>query len=316
MPRLTDSVQRPTTLLTVKKTKATANIYNVNAERGELIMMTDDDGLLTGDLRVATANTNPLADQTVPFYPIGSIIYYAGTNQPSGWLFCNGSVYSKSLYSELFNYLGNEYSANATHFRVPDYTNSKTNLMQGGLFVRNLNPGFPTGNPNLPDYIENKYDYNQKGDYNVAPIAINREFGTIQYESYPYHNHDLITGNTGFTNEVHSHKYFGAEGSTNGVALGNTNKYAGELSQLMARSGIGTTDSGGDPSARIIPPGSPLSPTGQEYEIGSHVHTGWIGHGQSISSNLHNTFHSTSNNFNNVGETQPKNYSVYFCIKY
>lgn len=382
MPRLSDSLQRPTTLLTLKKSKESLISY-VSAARGQLILMTDAAGTLNGEMRVSSGSSKPGLDQygnpitlsiTAPVYPVGSIIYFAGPEPPAGWLFCNGAVLRRDLYSELSDFLDahlptSEFYVSPTHFKLPDYTNSH-NYNQGGLFIRNLNEGGPYGNTVAPDWYEhNEYDYYQKGEYKTTMSFIDRQFGSIQQEKYHHHNHNYITANTanltsiltGETGEVHSHRYFGTEGATNGIQLGNLNSQGVGKIAIIARSDIGTTDHGADTPVRAFPinpninaanPGTdpkvhdfnvaatiPMPPpTGQEFNIGEHLHVGWIGFGTGYTANLHNTFHhtannvnnqqyiitssnnyifdQTANNFNNMRETQPKNYSVLFCIKY
>jgi len=359
-----------------------------SASQGQIILMTDAAGTLNGEIRVASSNTVNGYDATstppgapiklsltAPTYPVGSIIYYAGPIPPAGWLFCNGAVLRKDLYQELAIFLGannpaSEFWVSLTHFKLPDYTNSN-NSNQGGLFIRNLNPAGPYGNTTAPDWIEyNEYDYFQKGQYKTTHSLINREFGTIQQEKYHYHNHDYITSNTanvtdiltGETGEVHSHKYFGAEGATNGIQLGNLNSQGVGKIAIIARSDIATTDYGADTPVREFPinphinaanPGTdpkihdfniaaatpPPSTTGQEFPVGQHIHVGWVGYGSNpySANTLHHTYHHTANNvnnsqyvvtssgtyfnpaannFNDMRETQPKNYSVLFCIKY
>lgn len=47
-----------------------------------------------------------LANATTSIVPIGEIKAFYGNNIPSGWLECNGSQFSSSLYPSLYNFLG------------------------------------------------------------------------------------------------------------------------------------------------------------------------------------------------------------------
>ncbi|MBA4387355.1 MAG: hypothetical protein C0404_05200 [Verrucomicrobia bacterium] len=62
--------------------------------------------------------------------PPGSIMAYAGTNVPSGWLLCNGAAVSRVAYTNLFATLGTNYGAGdgSTTFNLP---NMKTRLASG-----------------------------------------------------------------------------------------------------------------------------------------------------------------------------------------
>lgn len=60
--------------------------------------------------------------------PVGSIVAFAGTTQPNGWLFCNGQEVSRATYPELDAVIGTTYGAytngsggsGTTHLRLPD----------------------------------------------------------------------------------------------------------------------------------------------------------------------------------------------------
>ena len=57
--------------------------------------------------------------------PSGVISGYAGTTPPAGWLWCNGSLYSRTTYADLFAAIGTKWSAGdgSTTFGVPDSRN-------------------------------------------------------------------------------------------------------------------------------------------------------------------------------------------------
>lgn len=52
--------------------------------------------------------------------PVGSLQAYAGASAPTGWLLCNGTSYSTSVYPELFSVLGYTYGGSGANFNVPD----------------------------------------------------------------------------------------------------------------------------------------------------------------------------------------------------
>lgn len=61
-------------------------------------------------------------------FPTGSVMQYAGSTAPPGWLFCNGTAYSQTAYSGLFDVIGSTYNTHcgqsapaAGEFRVPNY---------------------------------------------------------------------------------------------------------------------------------------------------------------------------------------------------
>ena len=79
--------------------------------------------------------------------PTASVIAYAGSSAPSGWLFCDGASISRSTYSTLYAAIGTTYgSASGSTFSVPDLKgrviagkeSSDTRLTSGGS---NINGG-------------------------------------------------------------------------------------------------------------------------------------------------------------------------------
>jgi len=54
-------------------------------------------------------------------FPIGGIIQFGGETAPPGWLLCDGSSYSSSLYPSLYSVIGVKYGGvTGTSFNVPD----------------------------------------------------------------------------------------------------------------------------------------------------------------------------------------------------
>jgi microcystin-dependent protein len=66
--------------------------------------------------------------------PSGSIIPYAGTTEPAGFMLCNGRPLSRAAYPSLFNAIGTAYGIpDANTFRIPDFR---------GAFLRGVDGGF------------------------------------------------------------------------------------------------------------------------------------------------------------------------------
>lgn len=324
MPR-GSSIQKPTTLLTIKKLYEDTNVDDLT--RGEIVLIVDG-GYITGDMRIATGNspsTSKTTNKTVPFYPVGSIIYFAGSEPPDGFLVCNGASYKVVDYPELANFLRgiptyssayngvNPGSGSDATFRVPDYTAGNG---KGGLFIRNLNIGNALGgNTNLPDYqvqlgesTDGVSFNNTQGNLTNSIQTINRTFGSIQYEMYPVHDHPMNGGVTGATGENHVHHYFGAPGATNGHQIGYTylpSSINRTYTKLVTRHQYQFTDE---------------NIAAEDYAnsgvVGKHIHTGYLGFGQSYTDANSKTTHNTDSSYDNSTETRPINYSLLFCIKY
>lgn len=54
--------------------------------------------------------------------PAGSLQSFLGSNQPDGWLICNGQTVSKSAYGDLYAVVGDTFGADTDTFTLPDLT--------------------------------------------------------------------------------------------------------------------------------------------------------------------------------------------------
>lgn len=56
--------------------------------------------------------------------PVGSLMPYAGTTPPDGWLICDGSEISRTTYARLFSVIGTTYGAGDgnSSFNIPNYS--------------------------------------------------------------------------------------------------------------------------------------------------------------------------------------------------
>lgn len=171
-----------------------------------------------------TINTPSLIRNT----PVGSVISYAGTDIPKGWLECDGSSVSRVVYNPLFKSIGTTYgSVDDEHFNLPDLrSRSIIGVGQGsGLSNRTLG---------------------QKGG---------AETHTLTVAEMPSHTHTGTTDNNGThthsTNDPgHSHTWLnGLEGDDSGTG-GSYQEYTrapGSVTGVIATSTTGITiNSAGD----------------------------------------------------------------------
>ena len=96
--------------------------------------------------------------------PTGTVINYAGSTPPAGYLVCNGSLVSRVTYADLFTSIGTLYGAGngTTTFAVPDLR---------GQFIRGLDSG--------------------------ANVDAGRVLGSVQTDSLQQHGHVLYKGDGG-----------------------------------------------------------------------------------------------------------------------
>jgi microcystin-dependent protein len=107
--------------------------------------------------------------------PVGSVIAFAGSSSPSGWLLCQGQLISKTTYASLWAIIGDTYlngrSADASNFYIPDlrefyikgagqnYTYTKKYTYSGGNALATF-----LDQEVLPHY----HSYTDKGDGSVT----------------------------------------------------------------------------------------------------------------------------------------------------
>ncbi len=127
---------------------------------------------------VGIGNNNPTSELTVGgriedktgfLMPVGSIIPFAGSSTPKGWLFCDGSSIRRDIYSDLFNAIGNDWgSSDSISFNLPDLR---------GMFLR----GYSDLSANDPD--KNLRTAQQTGGNSGNNV------GSVQQDQVILHNH-------------------------------------------------------------------------------------------------------------------------------
>ena len=98
----------------------------INANAYSMVANTVVDGAITYAKLAPSAQTATV--------PPGAVIAFDGSVAPAGWLFCDGSAVSRTIYSALFGVIGiNHGSGDGTStFNLPDYR---------GRFLRGQNQG-------------------------------------------------------------------------------------------------------------------------------------------------------------------------------
>jgi microcystin-dependent protein len=96
-----------------------ANTLGVAAAGAEVLEVSADGLEVTGDLEVSGDLS---VDGVVGLLmPIGTIMPYAGSTEPTGFVFCDGTSYLRTAKAALFAVIGTTYgAADGTHFNVPD----------------------------------------------------------------------------------------------------------------------------------------------------------------------------------------------------
>ncbi len=127
-------------------------------------------GIGTSTPSVSLEVNGRVKDKTGYLDPTGSVISYAGSTAPQGWLMCNGAAVSRTIYADLFAMIGTTYGVGdgSTTFNIPDLR---------GVFVRGAGASGKLTNAN--------------------GAAFSGTLGTYQNDEFQGHWHTLINGANG-----------------------------------------------------------------------------------------------------------------------
>lgn len=130
--------------------------FNTNeANNKELTLPDIGGGILTIkyngqviDTFSANSNENKTVEISADLIPIGTVQAFAGTNLPSGWLWCDGNDYSTTDYAQLFAVIGYKFGGSGSTFKTP-------NLAERFIEGTNGTPGIykDAGLPNITGTI-------------------------------------------------------------------------------------------------------------------------------------------------------------------
>lgn len=186
--------------------------------------------------------------------PTGSIIAFAGPVAPSGYLLCDGTVYLRATYLDLFNALGGVASPwglpSGTQFTVPDLTRRYL-LGPGGASSGGTAPGTTVGSTGGSELVQShSHSFSATsstiGDHNHALSD------PTHYHSFPLYtpagganNLPAQTGGAAFTGNM----------NTTAVATGITVDPAGSHSHTVS----GTSGTSGAGNAQNMPPSAVIN---------------------------------------------------------
>jgi microcystin-dependent protein len=104
----------------ITSTASELNLLDGGTSVGSSITIADTDGVVVND--GGTMKSVPASDFRTYIMPAGSVIPFAGSSAPTGFLLCDGSAISRSTYSDLFSAISTTYGSGdgSSTFNVPD----------------------------------------------------------------------------------------------------------------------------------------------------------------------------------------------------
>lgn len=177
--------------------------------------------------------------------PIGSIMPFAGIEEPTGWVFCNGQELSQGVYNSLYRLVGYTYKAqglvNAGNFAVPDL---RGRFPLGNLYMGGTNPG-----------VDSPDTRNRNSNAGVLGAVDGSDEVSIELENLPEHEHDLKSEFGQQFNAIRA--VDGRAGDKpDDASLSTIQTGVDQLSQTISKSG-----------GVEIPPGSSFSEVGTPLDV-------------------------------------------------
>lgn len=158
-----------------------------------------DGAVTTAKIADGAVTAAKLAAGVIPAaVPAGTVVAFAGSAAPSGWLVCNGAAISRTTYAALFAVIGTTWGAGdgSTTFNLPDLR---------GEFIRGLDLG--------------------------RGVDSGRVLGSAQASQNLSHTHTASTGSGG----EHDHAGPATTDNTSGTGTGTTGYYSPQGWSWMLR---------------------------------------------------------------------------------
>lgn len=162
-----------------------------------------------------------------PSQPTGSLIAFAGSAAPTGWLLCDGTAVSRTTYATLFSTISTTYGAGdgSTTFGLPDMRGRAPIGAGTGTGLTARTRGQLVGSEALESHTH------YEGDLRAAVGAVNGNAGWLGYEAStlsprgPGAITNYTVYGTGFNNGYltfnHHTRVYGTTGTPNAGSTGN-----------------------------------------------------------------------------------------------
>lgn len=130
------------------------------------------------------------SNQSISGVPVGTILSFAGTTAPEGFLICDGSIISSSVYSELFSVIGNIYGDGDGSYTLEWLDSNNDEIMDPEEMV-NVSSTFNLPNLNGRTIIGFDITGNTVANADSLGNYGGEELHTLTIEEMPSHNHEI-----------------------------------------------------------------------------------------------------------------------------
>lgn len=143
-----------------------------------------DSSVVSNDIDVTNSN------QSLSGVPVGTILSFAGTTAPEGFLICDGSIVSSSVYSGLFSVIGNIYGEGDGSYTLEWFDSNNDEIMNPEEMV-NVSSTFNL--PNLNGRTIIGFDISGNTVTNADSLGNygGEELHTLTIEEMPSHSHQI-----------------------------------------------------------------------------------------------------------------------------
>lgn len=282
-----------------------ADTLPASAAAGQICWESDTGNLFTYYTDADSSQWVMIASAVVPGGALasgripGEVATFAMNTPPTGWLECDGSLVSRTLYPSLFTAIGTTYSAGdgSTTFGLPDL---RGEFIRGWDHGRGIDTGRVFGSTQAGDVISH-----------LHAVSITSAINSVD------HTHSFSVTSATVSND-HSHAQSGTFGS-GGRSAAHTHNPSNNQNYVTA----GGPNAGGSGLGYQQCAGSGTESADHSHNTGISGNTGGISanHTHGVSGNTSgmsaNHTHLVSGNTALTGtETRPVNVALLYCIKY
>ena len=124
----------------------------------------------------ARTNIGAMSAATSPSVPAGTLLPFAGTAVPDGYLLCNGAEVSRTDYANLFAAIGTKWGEGdgSTTFTLPNFNDR---FIEGTTDTEKVGQYLEAGAPNIRGALNQNY----VGDGNDCIVQIGNTGGVVHY---------------------------------------------------------------------------------------------------------------------------------------